>query len=75
MKSKYNYFQCFIFFISLFTFCYFTGDEITYTNWDSKRPDEYSDQCLVVASNGRWRDEECSGRKNYICETGQCENL
>ena len=49
------------------TFKWCTGEEMSYTNWDTGQPDncDNNENCLLIWSNGKWNDA-----KDYSIYTG-----
>eukprot|EP00961_Rhodomonas_salina_P011511 154992-Rhodomonas_salina.3 len=41
----------------------------SYTNWNDGEPNEKyaSEDCVAMASNGQWNDEDFNLKKEFIC--------
>ncbi|XP_075073152.1 uncharacterized protein LOC142161440 isoform X2 [Mixophyes fleayi] len=52
------------------TFKYFSGDKITYTNWNIGEPNnnKYIEDCVEIRENGKWNDISCNLQRSVICE-------
>ena len=48
------------------------GSNITYTNWDTNQPGNYSEGCCLMSlAHGKWHDYRCSlYSRSYVCEKG-----
>ena len=43
---------------------------VSFVRWDSGQPDSNLGQqaCVLMASNGFWRDNDCNAKRSYICK-------
>ena len=43
----------------------------SYDDWHPSQPNGKSSQYCISYWNSKWADQVCSGRRNYICQTGR----
>ena len=51
------------------------GSKDDYTNWETGKPSNISDNCVQMQSEfpntGKWVDEPCSKKNQVVCQNGQ----
>ncbi|KAM5140402.1 uncharacterized protein ACMZJ9_014232 [Mantella aurantiaca] len=51
------------------TFRYANGDEIKYSNWNAREPNQSGEEdCVEMQLNGKWNDKNCQETRLNICE-------
>ena len=47
-----------------------TGTPLSYTNWNSKEPNDWggNEDCVEVNSSGKWNDCNCAKRFKFVCD-------
>ncbi|XP_029903238.1 C-type mannose receptor 2-like [Myripristis murdjan] len=43
------------------------GSAMSFTNWNTERPDGINTQNCVATTNGKWKTSPCSDRKYFVC--------
>lgn len=54
---------------------FFSGGSPVFENWKSELSDGNQEGCAVMENNGKWNNDSCDSKRQFVCFNGKISQL